>query len=91
METLKDLSEGYQSSAGKQVDWERWRGTRRGKIAEGVRGCWFQVSETERCNKGIHAIVQPSEDGLDPSEMGSSAWSHLNARGQSGGAEAEYL
>lgn len=49
------------------------------------------MSETERCNKGIHAIVQPSEDGLDPSEMGSSAWSHLNARGQSGGAEAEYL
>lgn len=65
LEILKDLSEGYQSGAGKQVDWGCWRGTRKGKREKRVRGCWFQVSETERCNKGIHAIVQPGEDGLN--------------------------
>lgn len=83
---MKDI----RAAAGKQVDWECWRGTRKGKRVKGVRGCWFQVSETGRCNKGIHAIVQPSEDGLNPREMRSSARSHLNARGQSWGAEEEY-
>lgn len=62
-------------------------GPERGKRAKGVRGCWFQVSETERYNKNIRTIVQPSEESLNPSEMGSSVWSHLNVRDLSRGAE----
>lgn len=62
-------------------------GPERDERAKGVRGCWFQVSETERYNKGIHIIVQPSGECLNPSEMGSSVTSHLNVRGQSRGAE----
>ena len=54
-----------------------------------MRGCWFQVSETERCNKGIHATVQPGKDGLNPRD-GEYRAEPLNARGQSGGAEEEH-